>query len=104
PEVSDNPEAQQLRDEEASDRSAQTQEETLAPTKDDDFNWESYVEEFNSTPSTLPAMREINEELPSFENALTKTTTLEEHLMWQLSMLSLTEQEQKLGQLIIGNL
>ncbi len=103
-EVSDNPEAQQQRDEEASDRASPAQEENLAPTKEDEFNWESYVEEFNSSSSSLPSMREINDELPSFENALTKTSTLEEHLMWQLSMLSLTEQEQKLGQLVIGNL
>ena len=34
-------------------------------------------------------MREINEELPSFENVLTKTTSLEDHLTWQLSMVAL---------------
>jgi len=49
-------------------------------------------------------MREINDELPSFENVLTKTTSLEDHLAWQLSMVALTEQEKKLGELIIGNL
>jgi RNA polymerase sigma-54 factor len=49
-------------------------------------------------------MKEINEELPSFENVLTKTTSLEDHLAWQLSMVSLTETEKKLGELIIGNL
>jgi RNA polymerase sigma-54 factor len=97
-----NPEAEQLRDEE-SFLKPKVQEEQLAPAKDD-FNWESYVEEFNSTSSSAPSMREINDELPSFENVLTKTTSLEDHLTWQLSMIAMNPEEKKLGELIIGNL
>lgn len=94
------PEGEQRRDEESF---LKPKEEPLATPKDD-FNWESYVEEFNSNSSSAPSMREINEELPSFENVLTKTTSLEEHLAWQLSMVALTDSEKKLGELIIGNL
>jgi RNA polymerase sigma-54 factor len=97
------PEGEQLRDEEAFLK-PQPKEEQLVAGKDD-FNWESYVEEFNSSSSSAPSMREINDELPSFENVLTKTTTLEDHLAWQLSMASnLTDPERKLGELIVGNL
>jgi RNA polymerase sigma-54 factor len=46
----------------------------------------------------------VGEELPSFENVLTKTTSLEAHLSWQLSMVSLTDEERKFGELVIGNL
>jgi len=99
-EASNDPEVQQQRDE---DSFIKAKEEPLAP-KQDDFNWESYVEEFNSNSSSAPSMREINEELPSFENVLTKTTSLEAHLSWQLSMIALQEEEKKLGELIIGNL
>lgn len=96
------PEGEQLRDEESFIK-PKPPEEQLVVGKDD-FNWESYVEEFNSSSSSTPSMREINDELPSFENVLTKTTSLEDHLAWQLSMISLTEPEKKLGELIIGNL
>lgn len=96
------PEAEQMRDEESFIK-PKPQEEQLVTGKDD-FNWESYVEEFNSSSSSAPSMREINDELPSFENVLTKTTSLEDHLSWQLSMVALTDQERKLGELIIGNL
>ena len=96
------PEAEQLRDEEAFIKPT-PKEEQLVSGKDD-FNWESYVEEFNSSSSSAPSMREINDELPSFENVLTKTTTLEDHLTWQLSMVSLQNDERKLGELIVGNL
>ncbi len=101
-ETQQDPEAEQLRDEESFIK-AKPQEEQLVAGKDD-FNWESYVEEFNSSSSSTPSMREINEELPSFENVLTKTTSLEDHLAWQLSMISITQEEKKLGELIIGNL
>lgn len=101
-EPNSDPEAEQRRDEEAFLK-PKDQEEQLVAGKDD-FNWESYVEEFNTSSSSAPSMREINDELPSFENVLTKTTSLEEHLAWQLSMVALTESEKKLGELIIGNL
>ncbi|OFZ70542.1 MAG: RNA polymerase sigma-54 factor [Bdellovibrionales bacterium RIFOXYD1_FULL_44_7] len=97
------PEAEQRREEESFIK-PQAKEEQLAQAAKEDFNWESYVEDFNSNFSTAPSMREINDELPSFENILTKTTTLEDHLMWQLSMASLIDQERRLGELIIGNL
>jgi RNA polymerase sigma-54 factor len=96
------PEAEQRRDEESFLKETPKEEQLVAGK--DDFNWDSYIEEFNSTSSSAPSMREINDELPSFENVLTKTASLEDHLAWQLSMASLTDQERKLGELIIGNL
>ena len=101
PESAD-PETAQTRDEESFLKPTPKEEQLV--TGKDDFNWDSYIEEFNSSSSSAPSMREINDELPSFENVLTKTTSLEDHLMWQLSMTPLTPEEQKLGSLIIGNL
>jgi RNA polymerase sigma-54 factor len=101
-------EGQQVRDEEAFTK-PQSQEELLpqqpeAPASQDDMNWENYIDDYNSSSSTAPSMKESLDDLPSFENALTKTTTLEEHLMWQLSMTNLTDEEMKFGSLIVGNL
>ncbi len=96
------PEAEQQRDEDAFLKPKSTEEPLSNPQ--DDLNWENYIEEFNSSPSSSAPMREVNEELPSFENVLTKTTSLEEHLHWQLSMITLTPAEKNLGELIIGNL
>jgi RNA polymerase sigma-54 factor len=96
------PEAEQRRDEEAFAQEP-PKEDQLAAGKDD-FNWESYIEDFNSSSSSAPSMKEVNEDLPSFENVLTKTTSLEDHLTWQLSMIPLRDEERKLGELIVGNL
>ena len=71
----------------------------------DDFNWDQYIEEFNASSSApTPSVKDMGEELPSFENVLTKTTSLEEHLEWQLSMATLLDEEKILGELIIRNL
>ncbi|MGC2197267.1 MAG: RNA polymerase factor sigma-54 [Terriglobales bacterium] len=43
-------------------------------------------------------------ERPSFENFLSKPTTLTDHLMWQLGALSVSRAVQEAGELIIGNL
>lgn len=99
-------EGQQTRDEEAFVKPAT--EEPLAPAANDnnseDINWDNYIDDYNSSSMTSPSMKESLDDLPSFENALTKTSTLEEHLMWQLSMTTLGEEEKKFGELVIGNL
>jgi RNA polymerase sigma-54 factor len=108
-EVGNDPEGEQTRDEEAFQREAPREEQLVMgkeepSTPGDDFNWENYMEEYSSPGSSTASMKEINEDLPSFENALTKTTSLEDHLTWQLSMTALTEEERKFGGLVIGNL
>ena len=44
------------------------------------------------------------EERPSYEQTLTKPTTLHEHLLWQLSVSGLDETEKDIGRQIIGNI
>jgi RNA polymerase sigma-54 factor len=97
------PEVQQT-NEEQSQLQPQTEDEKSLNGKDD-VNWDAYLEDFNEGASTAPSMKEVNpDEAPTYENLLTKTTSLEEHLQWQLSMLNLMENEEKLGQLIIASL
>ena len=111
-ETLDNPEGV-----EAGDRQASSDPSVDAPQGDgsqaeapkadekgkDDFDWESYIEDVNQN-SNLPKVKVNTEELPSFENILSKTTTMSDHLLWQLSLSQLLEEEQKFGQLVIGNL
>ena len=44
------------------------------------------------------------EEKESFETTLTRSSSLVDHLTWQLHMQALPDDEQKIGELIIGNL
>ena len=70
----------------------------------DEYDWESYLDNYNLTPFQRQSHQDGGEERPSFENFLSKRTTLSDHLYWQLQLSRLTEEEQKVGTWIIGNL
>ncbi len=61
----------------------------------EDFDWESYAESFNSSSSTAPNTREASspDDMPSYENMVSKNQGLHEHLEWQLRMESLSAEE-----------
>jgi RNA polymerase sigma-54 factor len=71
----------------------------------DEFDWENYLENSNLTPfqKSSPSSPD-GDERPSFENFLTKRTTLTDHLHWQLQLSRFTEEEHEAGTWIIGNL
>ncbi len=97
------PEVQQQNDEQAQ-MQPQTEDEKVLDQKDD-VNWDAYLEEFNDGPSTAPSMKEVPDgDMPSYENLLTKSVSLEEHLLWQLNMHHFTDQEMKFGQMVISAL
>jgi RNA polymerase sigma-54 factor len=71
----------------------------------DEFDWENYLENSNLIPFEKSSSSSSDgEERPSFENFLTKRTTLTDHLHWQLQLSHFTEKEHEAGTWIIGNL
>ena len=96
--------------------STTTEEETPPPAAEEhttevkgegegisDFDWESYLDNYNHAPMSRQ-VDDDGEERPSFENFLAKRTTLSDHLLWQLQLSRFSEAEQKVGSWIIGNL
>ena len=69
----------------------------------DEFDWENYLENSNLIPFQRQSSPD-GDERPSFENFLTKRTTLTDHLHWQLQLSHFTEEEHEVGTWIIGNL
>lgn len=71
----------------------------------DTFDWETYSESFNSTSSS-PNMKEATspDDLPSYENMVSKSQSLQEHLEWQLRMESLTPEQLNFCLDLIGNI
>jgi RNA polymerase sigma-54 factor len=68
-----------------------------------DFDWESYLDEYNTgTPVLFET--DPNRESPSYDYRLTLPDTLQEHLFWQLRLSDLSESEKEIGMFIIGNL
>ncbi len=66
--------------------------------------WDNYYESdwrAGGAPASAPTP---DEDFPSFEQTLTKPTSLEDHLLWQLRLSSVHEEEQAIGAMIIGNI
>jgi len=66
-----------------------------------EFDWKGYVE--NSGQESYNSF-DAGEGRDPLETRLTKTPTLPDHLTWQLHLSSLNQDEQQIGDLIIGNL
>ena len=66
-------------------------------------DWEQYLENHANQPP-MPAYRPDNEELPNIEATLSKSTTLFDHLLWQVRMSNFVEEEERFALLVIGNL
>lgn len=70
-----------------------------------DFDWENYLDKYNaSEEKSLPRISEAAEELPTYENTLTRSESLDEHLLWQLHLSDFSETEIEVGEEIIGNI
>lgn len=75
------------------------------PVNKDEFDWQSYIETYNSTSSSPPNMATPDsEEMPNYENIVSQGQTLAEHLEWQLRMEDLTEEEMQFALSIIHNI
>jgi RNA polymerase sigma-54 factor len=87
----------------ASTDSASTEEVTIKENiREDDIDWNNYINEYSSSGRThFEAERK---ESPDFESFIAHKESLRDHLLWQLLMTSPTQEEEKIGSLIVGNL
>ena len=58
----------------------------------------------SNSPTASAVRRQQDDELPNYENIVTKSKTLQEHLMSQVGELDFSESERNLSQLLIGNI
>lgn len=68
-------------------------------------DWENYLGDFSSTAKQAQFKEtEALEEMTSYEARLAGKPSLEGHLLWQLRLSNITEEEKAIGEAIIGNL
>ncbi|MCK5542802.1 MAG: RNA polymerase factor sigma-54 [Desulfobacterales bacterium] len=90
-------------DKEVSDiKEENTKEVTIEEKVSSDTDWESYINEYNST-GRVHVEREAREST-NYEAFTSREKTLEEHLRWQLMLSGLNKTEEEIGYMIIGNL
>jgi RNA polymerase sigma-54 factor len=101
----------------SSERDAQREEkiadriersERVEEVKGDDgineIDWEKYLENYSSYAPVGGSRERPSEDLPSFENIMTKRTSLTDHLLWQLRLSDLSDSDQDIGVQIVLNL
>ena len=91
------PKADNTTTENTEDRNAEGQ-------KEQEIDWEQYLDTYSSSPRTGSEIRRDVDDLPTYDQTLTRSTTLSEHLMWQLHMAESSEQVRKAAAAVIGNL
>jgi RNA polymerase sigma-54 factor len=69
-----------------------------------DIDWEQYLDNYQTQHTAGPAGGVSAEDLPSYESMATKAEGLADHLLEQLRAARLTDEEEHVGALIIGNL
>jgi RNA polymerase sigma-54 factor len=71
------------------------------------LDWQEYLDTHSNSihgSLTAEATGEDGDAPPSWENSLTKKTSLEDHLIWQLRLSKMTEKEESIGFYMICNL
>ena len=73
--------------------------------KADEFDWERYLEN-HAMQAPMPSYRgrADGDELPGLEATYSRGEDLTDHLLWQLQMSDLVEEERRFAALVIGNL
>lgn len=70
----------------------------LSPANGDDyFDSERLAGDREAAPTN-------QDDMPSYEQTLAKPTSLEEHLLWQLMLVLMADQEKAIGRMIVGNI
>lgn len=71
------------------------------PQKQDEFEWESYLETQHKMPREAS---HGNEEIMNYENVITQTQTLHDHLYWQVKMVGFSDHEEKVADALISHI
>ncbi len=69
-----------------------------------DIDWEKYLDNYSNSPSTAGEVRRDFSDMPTYDQTLTRGTTLSEHLMWQLHLADAGSDVRAAAAAVIGNL
>jgi len=98
---------------ENSDESEQAQEESTPESLQEvkgeeeglsDIDWQTYLDGYTSGGTVGEHYYDEDDERPSFENLLTRTESLADHLIWQVNLSHMKDDERRIASEIIGNL
>jgi RNA polymerase sigma-54 factor len=79
-----------------------TKEVKIEEKINESIDWDNYIDEYNA-PGKIHFETE-RKETPSYEAFISRTESLNDHLLWQLLMTGPSKEDEDIGSLIIGNL
>ncbi|HWE25227.1 MAG TPA: RNA polymerase factor sigma-54 [Myxococcales bacterium] len=97
-------EASELLPEKPPDRENDAKQQADGDVARSDIDWEQYLDNYQTQHTAPSGGGGSSEDLPNYQDTLTRAEGLSEHLMEQLRMAGLTRDEERIGVLIIGNL
>ena len=69
------------------------------------IDWESYAESYNYLPPSAGSGRDTQfDDLPGIDQTLTRSETLEEHILWQVRMSDMSELEKTIAVRLLGEM
>jgi RNA polymerase sigma-54 factor len=87
--------------EESKEKTPDLPEVTVEERVREDVDWDNYLSEYNSGWAESPYEERVP---PPFENITSVKTNLYSHLMWQLNMSNMGQEQKEIASYIIGNL
>jgi RNA polymerase sigma-54 factor len=70
----------------------------------EEFDWENYLGEYSSAPASREGSTREDRDTPSFESMLTRAPSLKDHLLWQVRLSALDEDQQEISSHIVCNI
>lgn len=70
------------------------------PQKHDEFDWEAYID--SQYKPAQNSMAGGSDEIMNYENLISTSQSLYDHLMWQMSLSGFSEEEEMLGSILIS--
>ena len=100
-ELAENPDEESQAQEASAPDEGAAQSQDQDPQKHDEFDWESYLE---PTYKPMQNMAGGTDEIMNYENLISTTATLYDHLMWQMRNSGFNEEEQVLVGILISHI
>lgn len=92
-------EARKAQQDNASTPETNSTENSADPRAQEEFEWENYIDSNYKPPQGVTGG---NEEIMNYENLISTTTSLHDHLLWQMGLGGFNEEEQTLLAILIS--
>jgi len=88
-------------DEKPEAASNDVKEVTVEENLQHEIDWNNYIDEYSSSGNV--SYEPEDRELPQYETFVTKSRSLDEHILWQLLMTFPSKEAEAIGSMIVGN-